>query len=873
MISNLVLIRFLRIFSEGFKNTVFFALYLSSIYTIYFSSRITMSIFQLNVLTDEIMDLSHEDFFKFLQETLNKDLCELFQVQAIRDMSSLSSVTIEELIEIFNFEVEEYKDLKKALGYTTTDGSFHLRLAHRKLLEHLLSLVKQKKTLPMNNRVLSNSFKQNDINVNIVQLLKQEMSNLPDGHSISVLLPWIRNIFQNLQTTKNKYKYDIPIEKFALLIYIFGGRNCYEFLRLNLSGSLPHVSRMESLIRNQEMMMIEGEFRFQSMQEYSKSSKCNYVFIAEDATSATCRVDYDATLNAFIGLSPPLVDGLPQVNFFQTENFDQLELWFNEIDKAKLINLIMLKSLSLSDPPFILSAYGSNGKAEAIDILKRWLFIYDECRIRNVHVIGFSSDADARYLRSMRLCSRFFATLPNFDLFKHRDMFRIKIPSQWSWFFMEHEQILFFMQDGIHIATKFRNRLLSRTAKLKMGSHWIDIQDLFDLIQSESKMKHNLIKCDVDPKDRQNFRSCLRISSQDVLNLLEKNEKAKGTYVYLSLLRSLIIALTERPITIEERLFHIWTVVFTCRFWFSWIQSSEFRNDSNTSISSSTSRRNMFITKPTFWCIEINAHTLLSIVLLVIQNKLPIDALNTFVFNSQICENTFRIARSLSGSFSSNTNFSVKSFLKRCEKIAVINSIKNCDGQIAGCQFSFPQHHKTQKESIDYSRDYIDKLNISEADIELIIKNAFEQAQKYVSMVGMTEFLKKKNIYTLSSLNTFMKSILNKSRSKIIDYTADNDSSDEESDEEDLSNTSDAGDQLLLDDDDDDDEEEQEDEGNSSATNLPNPVQEKFNGCRIYDTIDPRHSKKYLRIRIGSSYKFVHKQTACWLLTTDKLQI
>ncbi|CAF2142276.1 unnamed protein product [Rotaria magnacalcarata] len=169
------------------------------------------------------------------------------------------------------------------------------------------------------------------------------------------------------------------------------------------------------------------------------------------------------------------------------------------------------------------------------------------------------------------------------------------------------------MQDGIHIATKFRNRLLSETAHMKIGSYSIDIQDVFDLIDFE-----------------------------------------------------------------------------------------------------------------------------------IIKKKLPVDSLNTFAFNSQICENTFRIARSLSGSFSSNTNFSVKSFLKQCEKISIINSIKSRGGQIGDYQFYFPQHHKNHKETYNYPKDHINELNLTEIDIEIIIKNAFEEAKKYVSMVNMTEFLKTK---------------------------------------------------------------------------------------------------------------------------------
>ena len=623
------------------------------------------------------------------------------------------------------------------------------------------------------------------------------------------------------------------------------------------------------------MRMNECEFRFQLIKEHLKSNKFNYAFIAEDATTSICRIDYDARSNSFIGFSAPLVDGIPQSNYFQTDNFEQLELWFAEEDKAKFINLYMLKSIVLSEPPFILAVYGSNNKAKAIEILKRWIFIYSQCLIQGTHVIGFSIDADARFLRAMRLCSRFFAMLPNFNIFKYKDIFQINIPKQWSWFFMEEQQILFFMQDGIHIATKFRNRLLSNTAHMRIGSYSIDIQDVFDLIVFESKIKHNLIKCDVDPKDRQNFASWLRISSIDVLNLLLKNEKATGTYVYLCLLRSIVAGFVERTTTIQERLFHIWTVVFTCRFWFSWIQYLELENDTNNTETLLDLKKNAFITKPTFWCIEINAHTLLFIVLLVIKNKLPIDALNTFAFNSQICENTFRIARSMSGSFSSSTNFSVKSFLKRCEKISIINSIKSRGGQIGDYQFYFPQHHKNQKETYDYSIDRINELNLTQIDIESIVKNAFEEAQTYVSMVNLSEFLTTKNINTLSSLSTFTRKILNRSSSKIVDYTIDNNSSDEDSDEENLYNLDDISgisndeDQFSS----NSADEDEEDEENVVVTNVPQTTQKKFNGCRIYDKINPQQSLKYFRIRVGLSYKFIHKQTACWLLTTDKQRL
>ncbi|CAF3247872.1 unnamed protein product [Rotaria sp. Silwood2] len=658
----------------------------------------TMDIFQLEELTDDMMKLSHDNFYAFLQNTLNKDLCELFRIQAIRDMSSLSSITVDELIQILKFDVVELNSLKKALGFVSVDGNFHLRLGFRNLLERLLLLVKSKKNSSVRNLQLAHDHVEDYILKKLTELWNHSFSSSNEVN-VPIVIPWIKNIFENFKKSKNKFSYDDHIQQFALFLLILGGRNCYEFLRLNLPGALPHISNVESLMRNQETRIIECKFRFELLEEYSRSNNCNYVFSSEDSTSSICRIDYDAQINSFVGLSSPLIDGMPQSNFFRTDNFEQLKTWFENYNKSNFINLHILQSIVPSAPPFILSTYGSNNKATATDVLKRWLYIYNQCLAQGVHVIGFSTDGDPRYLRAMRLCSRFFAELPNLNLLKYNDNFHIKIPEQWSWFFMKEQQLLLFMQDPTHVATKFRNRLLSEVASLKMGDYSIDVQHLMNLIASKNKIEHNLIRCDVCPKDRQNFASCRRISSDIVLNLLNKNENCKGTFVYLSLLRSIITGLIEKSTTIEERLYHIWTVVFTCRFWWAWIQNLKVKNSSDDDNSDiiQKMKANSFITKPTFWCIEINAHTLLYIILLVIKGKLPIDALNTYMFNSQGCENTFRIARSLSGPYSSNSNFTVKSFIKRCEKISIINSIKSYKGQVYDYSFKFPRHHKTDK--------------------------------------------------------------------------------------------------------------------------------------------------------------------------------
>lgn len=72
----------------------------------------------------------------------------------------------------------------------------------------------------------------------------------------------------------------------------------------------------------------------------------------------------------------------------------------------------------------------------------------------------------------------------------------------------------------------------------------------------------------------------------------------------------------------------------------------------------------------------MNAHQLTYLVLLVGEGSLPSEALQMFLFNSQTCENTFRVARSMSGTFSSMVNFTVAQSLRRVQKLSILNRIE-----------------------------------------------------------------------------------------------------------------------------------------------------------------------------------------------------
>jgi hypothetical protein len=66
-----------------------------------------------------------------------------------------------------------------------------------------------------------------------------------------------------------------------------------------------------------------------------------------------------------------------------------------------------------------------------------------------------------------------------------------------------------------------------------LGHHLINIEPLFYLINNFFKLDHALVRSDVDPKDRQNYKSCTKISNDNVLNLLEQVPDSMGIIIYL----------------------------------------------------------------------------------------------------------------------------------------------------------------------------------------------------------------------------------------------------------------------------------------------------------------------------------------------------
>ncbi|CAF1531052.1 unnamed protein product [Adineta ricciae] len=314
----------------------------------------------------------------------------------------------------------------------------------------------------------------------------------------------------NLNKSPNNYRYSKSIEQFALSSYTLGGKMTYQFVRLNLSPALPSVQTLNKLLSNDDLKINEAQFHFDKLQEYLNQIKVNYAFGAEDCTGVIRRINYDQTTNSFVGFITPLVNGIPIYKYYPTNSFDKLESWFSSTEKSSLLNILMIQPLpspnnSTIPSAFLLSGYG------VINTVKT--------------------------------------------------LFDLTISVKWSCLYLKPKQLLLFFQDPIHLVTKWRNRLLSSTAQLRFGQQYISIEHLIDIIENSSycKLDHGLTRSDLSPKDRQNFSSCVKITSDDMLSILAAGDDTYGTFVYLYLLKKSISAYVEKTTKINERKWiHFW---------------------------------------------------------------------------------------------------------------------------------------------------------------------------------------------------------------------------------------------------------------------------------------------------------------------------
>lgn len=357
------------------------------------------------LLPDNIFMLMDNNFFSVVKTIAGDSVVKILKIQSINSARKL--LCTPDVFQFLHIESKETDSIKLESCFKSKTGQYIIKPGVKSSLLYLINLLKEKlkneQESTMNGgdqsylHILTDEFLDNHPLLKSLIRWYQQMDVIKSNNNSNklhiFLQLFIDNLVNNLTRSPNNWRYDELMKKFALCLYILGGKQTYEFIRLNLYGSIPNLTTLTGLIKTSNMALNEAEFRFESLPQLHSS----FGFCSEDTTGVIRKVEYDCSTNSFVGFVTPVTDGVPLSQYFQTDTFNQLKEIYDMNEQAPLLNVHMFQGVPSEDNatsiprPFLLSAYGVNSKFTALDVLQRWLHIYRNCLKKGVRVIGFST--------------------------------------------------------------------------------------------------------------------------------------------------------------------------------------------------------------------------------------------------------------------------------------------------------------------------------------------------------------------------------------------------------------------------------------------------------------------------------------------------
>ena len=347
---------------------------------------------------------------------------------------------------------------------------------------------------------------------------------------------------QLLQNSHNNYshlphsrRHSEVIKKFSLSLLLRTGSTGYKLLHKNMPEALPSLSTVQREATERFNPLSEGEFAFDQLSVHLDSYNApRIVSISEDATRVITRIEYDSNSNNLVGFVLSLdTECLPIGESFLATSFDGIEQMFSNASKASSAYIYMAQPLSPSTPPFCLCLIGTDNRFDANSVTHRWKYMIKEYNKRNIEVVSFSADGDSRLLTSMRVESKLYnycsKKCKHVELAINNEESQIVIPKAWkSWFIVEQEVSVCFVQDPIHLGVKLKSRLLTNSQILPMGQYSAIASHLHLVRASYSKEHHNLRLKDLDHLDRQNFEAVSRITKPKCNSFTRYSSNCQG---------------------------------------------------------------------------------------------------------------------------------------------------------------------------------------------------------------------------------------------------------------------------------------------------------------------------------------------------------
>lgn len=472
---------------------------------------------------------------------------------------------------------------------------------------------------------------------------------------------------RNSARKKGGFRYDSEIKSYASYLRLICGPLAYQTIQHNLEYSLPSLTSTNRYIKSPSSRVYEGVLRSEELLLYLNQRNLNLVVsLSVDATRIEGKPQYDSLTNQIIGFVLPLNEhGMPIPYSFPARNETEMCSHFSGTNvESTFLNVVMAQPVAENAKPFCLLAFGSDNRYTSKDISNSWEHIVQELANLGIEVLTIASDCDPKYSASMRDQSKLGTVSSELG----------------EWFSCDENAITFFLQDYVHIGTKLRNfllRTIRNQTRLPFGKYFINWNHLKILLEKFTKDRHQLTATVLNPIDRQNFSSVLKMCHRRVTELLKEHVKeSEGTVFYLQMMNDVIEAFMNVELTPLQRIRKIWFPLFVIRIWRNHIQK-------NYSI------KENFLTSYSYFCIEQNAHSLV-LMLLHLKKRDRADLFLPHLNSSQPCESLFRQLRSFTPTYSTVTSCTIKSATSIISKIQYQYDVVNQTSEY----FVYPQAGK-----------------------------------------------------------------------------------------------------------------------------------------------------------------------------------
>ncbi|XP_055522683.1 uncharacterized protein LOC129716866 [Wyeomyia smithii] len=294
----------------------------------------------------------------------------------------------------------------------------------------------------------------------------------PDGKPIksnnskkSISFEKLMNIYENANHNK-KIKFDEEVKRYAMCIFVTGGRSNY--LRHMNSLPLPKPSTLYKFYAGQSEYVLEGVLKTSEFANYIKIRRSSqYVWTTEDTTAVTSRIEYDRLSKRIIGniLQVDVSTGMPIIPPLKMLSARDVKQQAESIKKETNLNVVMGFSLSIHAAPFCLLAYGISKSLSGETYATRVQFIKDQLAQHGIICVGCSTDDASPYVRGMKILS---------GLNNKPDDYT---PTEYSLCLVcSSDEPLYCVQDTIHLGGKLKNRFLAMGKIHRIGNLFILIK-------------------------------------------------------------------------------------------------------------------------------------------------------------------------------------------------------------------------------------------------------------------------------------------------------------------------------------------------------------------------------------------------------------